>query len=118
MTRLPILFTLLMLTHAQAADAPPGELRQGDCQRPKPGQDLRHCSFAGRNLPGIDLSSSRLDGVDFSNARMPGCPDADCRMPRCPASTPSGRPLRIATSVMPISMQPACPFAVPCTAHR
>ena len=73
MIRLLTLLTLLMLPHAQAADAPPGQLRQGNCQRPKPGQDLRHCSFAGRNLTGIDLSSSRLDGVDFSNARMPGC---------------------------------------------
>ncbi len=92
MTRLPILFALLMLTHAQAADAPPGELRQGDCQRPKPGQDLRHCSFAGRNLqastsvpagltawisattePGCRLQNASLSGVDPKWATLADC---------------------------------------------
>ena len=42
---------------------------KGDCDSPKAETDLRHCSFAGKNLGNIDLHGTLLDGVDFSNVR-------------------------------------------------
>jgi uncharacterized protein YjbI with pentapeptide repeats len=48
-------------------------ITRGDCAAPATGTDLRHCSFAGRSMPEIDLHAAILDGVDLSNARLAGC---------------------------------------------
>jgi uncharacterized protein YjbI with pentapeptide repeats len=65
-----LLFLLLCWQLPVAADS---GMAKGDCTKPLPETDLRHCSFSGKTFEKLQLQGAKLDGVDFTNAKMMGC---------------------------------------------
>ncbi|HEC07382.1 MAG TPA: pentapeptide repeat-containing protein, partial [Thiolapillus brandeum] len=68
-----LLFISLLPVITSAWSASPGTPKRGNCDKPMPETDLRHCSFAGKRIDGLDIQGAVLNGVDFSNARLNGC---------------------------------------------
>ena len=67
------LLMVIVLFPILAYGQEPKPLAEGDCMRPGPYRDYRHCDFNGRDLSSVNLEGSLLSGVNFQNAKLLDC---------------------------------------------